>query len=277
MGRQTAIPSKIVFIVALLFATPLFAQFEFLSLGGRGAAMGGTAVALDDASSAMAGIASLSGFERTEIALGVRQNFVAEGMGYAMLGGIFPIGFGAMSATVLHYGNSDYNEQQTTLAYALPLGRSVSMGVALHYLHSGTSDSYYDPINKLTFTMAVRYCPSNVLAVAFKAYNPAAVFIDRDDSQRIPSIFCLGISYRLMDELLAVSEVEKSLYQQATLRFGLEYTLQEVYFFRVGVNTQPAIYTLGFGLKLKDFTVDIAGQVHSVLGLTPQISIQYKF
>lgn len=264
-------------IVVLLYVTPLFAQFDFASPGGRGAAMGGASVSLDDEASAMSNVAALSGVRRTTVVMGVRQCFMAERMGTFVLGGALPLGTGCGAAMVEHYGNSDYNEQRVSLDYALPLGNSISLGVALHYLHSGTADPYYDPLNRVTFSTAIRYKPSDDFAVAFKAFNPVSVKSDSEYSLQIPAIFTLGVSYMLTDELLIVGEVEKDIYREAMLRFGLEYALQEAYFFRVGINTVPAIYTMGFGLRQGKFGADIAIQYHNVLGITPQVSLQYSF
>lgn len=277
MGRHQASHYRIILLVALLYATPLFAQFDFPPSGGRSAAMGGASVVLDDGMSAMGNIVALGEMDRAMLALSARQSVGVDGMGYATIGGVKPVGFGALAALLDYFGNSDYNEERLSLAYAIPMGHAVSFGVAFHYLHSGTSDPYYDPLNRLTFSTALRYSPSKTLVVGFKAFNPVAIESDGNGSPRIPAVFNFGVSYWLLDDLLAVGEVEKNLYQRATLRFGLEYSVQEMYFFRVGINTQPAIYTFGIGAKFKDFGVDLAAQFHSALGLTPQLSLQYMF
>lgn len=274
----TMMPRKtLICIVALLFATPLFAQFDFPSMCGRGAGMGGVSVALDDGESAMSNIAALATLDNSVIATGFRQGFLERGMGYAFLGGAMPVGFGSAAVTVVHFGNADYNEQCVSLVYGIPLGERISMGAGFHYLYSGTSDPYYDALNRVTFSVALRYAPTDGFAVGFKAFNPIAVFSDSEQSICIPALFCLGFMYRLMDELLAVAEVEKSLYQLATLRLGLEYSFLENYAFQIGVNTQPVIYSFGFGLRWEHFGADISAEFHNVLGLTPQLSVKYRF
>lgn len=277
MGRQTAIPLKLVFMVALLFATPLFAQFNFPAMGGRSAAMGGAAVALGDEESAMHNIAALAQVDNFAVAASFRQGFMEEGIGCASFGGVVPVGFGAGALTFLHFGNVDYNEQSVNLLYGIPIGQRIAMGVGFHYLHSGTSDPYYEPLNRMTFSLALRYAPTKAFSVGFRAFNPSAVVSDADASPRLPALLNLGLSYRLTERLLAVAEVEKDLQHLATFRFGVEYLFHEVYAFRVGVNTQPAVYTFGFGLRKEHFGADIAAEFHSVLGLTPQLSLNYRF
>ena len=269
---------KIIMItVALLLATPLFAQFDFPSMGGASSAMGGASVALPDDESALINVAGLAWVDKGLVALAVRQNFLAEGLGYAATGFAMPLPFGTAALSGVHYGNSDYHEQRATLSYAVPLSDDIALGAAFHYLHSGTSDPYYSPLNRVTFTVAMQYRYSDDLSVGFKAYNPVAVVADGDDLLRVPAVFNLGVAYKLTPELLTVVEAEKTLYRLPTLKIGLSYSFYEYYAFRVGVNTQPIIYTFGFGMKREHFGADMAVQIHNILGVTPQLSLHYSF
>ena len=275
---NASIPRKVLITIVVLFYTaPLFAQFDFPSLGGRSAAVGGCSVALDDAESAFDNLAAMGGLEHAVLSLSARQQFVAEGMGYARFAAAVPVGFGAWGASLVHYGNSDYNEQQLSLNYAIPAGRKVKVAAGFHYLHSGTSDAYYEPIHLVTFSVAVQYTPSERLTVGFKAFNPFAAELHTDVYMRTPARFNLGVAYRLLDELLAVVEAEKNLYCDATLRMGLEYHFLEHYDFRIGLNTRPTIYTIGFGMEQRHWGIGLSAQMHQVLGMTPQLSAYYCF
>ena len=264
-------------IVALLLATPLFAQFDFPVMSGAGAAMGGTSTALSDNSSALCNIAGLAELEESSISLSVRQNFMEEGMGYAAAGLALPTTAGSWGASFIHYGISEYHEQRISLMYALKTGEDLAIGAALYYLHSSTNDPYYEPLNRLTFSLAVRYRPTESLTLGFKAYNPTAVVSEQAEGVRTPALFTLGVACRLIEELTAIAEVEKNLYYKSSLRFGLEYSFLEDYALRTGVNTQPVIYSFGLGMKKRHFGFDIAMQIHQTLGMTPQMSLTYIF
>lgn len=263
--------------MALFSAAPLFAQFDFPPMGGRSAAMGGTAVALDDAESAMYNIAAMPSVEENTIALAFRQNWFVEGLTYAGAGALMNVPFGTWAASWIRYGDANYNEQQMSLAYAMEVGKGITFGVAFHYLYSSTSDVYYDPLHLVTFSAAVRYVPSERFAVAFKAYNPIAVSMTSDGTTHVPSCFSLGVSYRLMEELLAAVVVEKNLYYDPTLRFGLEYGFLGCLYARAGLCTAPTAFSFGAGIKRSHFAFDVAAQTHSTLGLTPQLSAHYNF
>ena len=61
------------------------------------------------------------------------------------------------------------------------------------------------------------------------------------------------------------------------LRFGLEYTFFDFVNARIGLSTNPMIYSFGIGIDRSSWGVDIAMMMHSTLGVTPQISAMYKF
>ena len=258
-------------------AAPLFAQFDFPAMGGRGAAMGGVSVVLDDPESAMRNVAGLAQSENRAIALAFRQNYAMSGLSYGSAGVVFPVSFGTFSSSYIHYGDADYNEQMLTLSYAMPLGKSLLAGVSFHYLYSATSDAYYIPQRLYTFTVAIQYMPSEDIFVGFRAFNPIATMLNSKEDDYSPSCFNLGIGYNITSDFMAVAEVEKLLFNKPSLRFGVEYSFWDFCRARVGVNTEPTIFTFGFGIERSRFAVDIAAQIHGTLGLTPQLSTHYFF
>lgn len=232
---------------------------------------------LDDMESAIYNLAGLAGQRQFAVAMGLRQDFLAEGMGYQWLGCVLPAATGTWSADYVRHGNTEYNEQKASVAYALPLSGQISLGAALHYLYSGTSDPYYTPQHLLTFSLATRYRPNERLTVGVRVYNPVSMRLTSAEEVHTPIFFTLGASYRLADELLAVAEVEKQLYHPESMRFGLEYCWNRYFYARAGVATQPIIWSLGLGMKRSHYAIDIAVQHHAVLGITPQLSGHYSF
>lgn len=277
MRRHSASPKRIILLVVLLYATPLFAQFDFPSMSGSSAAMGGMSVAIEDPSTAHSSIANLASLHSTTLTLAVRQNLMAKGLNYMSASAAIPLSFGGTSLSVIHFGDAEYNEQQFSFSYAIPLGENLSLGAAFHYLHSSTSDPYYDPLHRLTFSLALRYKPSEELSLAFRAYNPIAVFSDKESGMHTPAVFTLGASYWLSNELLAAAEVEKNLFYDASLRLGLQYCFHENYFARLGIQHNPILYTFGFGGRWKHFGADFSFQISSHLGTTPLVSLSYIF
>ena len=277
--RRCGIPAahRIITLVVLLQATPLFAQFEFPAMSGSSAAMGGISVAINDPPSAFSSIAGLANLPSSNILLSVKQNLMSKGLTWAALATSSPLAFGGYSVSLLYFGDADYNEEMVTAAYALPLGETLSLGAAIHYLHSSTSDPYYDPYHQLTFSLAMRYAPAEKLTMTFRAYNPLAVVTDDLQGVHTPAIFTLGASYLINKELLMAAEVEKNLFYEATVRLGFQYLFLENYFLRAGISTTPMLYSFGLGAKWEHLGADLAFQFSTPLGTTPLLSVYYTF
>jgi len=192
-------------------------------------------------------------------------------------GGALPTSMGTWAASYIHYGNSNYYEQQASLDYALRVAKTIYLGVAFHYMNAATSDPYYAPQHLLSFTASIQYTPSDRLCIGTRIYNPAAATLNNETALHTPAIFNLGVSYRLVSELLATAEIEKNFYHPSSLRMGLEYTFLDICRARIGMATNPIIYTFGFGLAHEHIVVDLSTQVHNALGWIPMISMNYLF
>jgi hypothetical protein len=57
----------------------------------------------------------------------------------------------------------------------------------------------------------------------------------------------------------------------------LEYHPVDNLYLRCGVASNPSLSCFGFGLKLKQFVIDMSAQYHWVLGFSPQFSLGYEF
>jgi len=263
-------------MVVLFFATPLFAQFDFPPTSAVSTALGGCSVALTDEQAAVS-IGAAAWSEDVVVELSALQPYYTKDLGIGSLNVVVPLGHGGLLAEFLHSGSSDYFEQRASLGYSLRLDKSLSLGAEFHYLHSGTSDGYYDPLRRVTFTLAMQYRHSETLSVGFKAYNPIAVFADDDFSPNVPAIFNMGASYRFVPSMLAFVEVEKNLYHSASLHVGVEYVIDDSYYLRAGMSTQPVAYAFGVGCTGSHFGCDIAVAYNTLLGITPSLSVHYLF
>ena len=263
--------------VAWLCTMPLRAQFDFVPMGGRNIAMGGASVALSDMESALHNPAALALQQQAGISVAYTQPMQLPEIATLYAGGAVPTKSGTWAASYLHYGNSNYHESQASLAYALRVAKTIHFGLAFHYLHAAAADPYYDPQHLLTFTVSAHYAASDKLSVGVRAYNPAAVTLRGNTPLHTPTIINIGIGYLLADELLATAEIEKNLYHPATLRMGMEYGFWDYFHARMGLATNPIVYSFGFGVSYGHVTADIATQIHNILGWLPMLSMHYLF
>lgn len=267
---------KIAVFLFLLAHLSVYAQFEISTIGARSAAMGGCSVALNDFWSGVHNMASPALHTRNTIGLAYRQNYLMEGMAYKSIATALPTRhYGTWTACYTHYGNIDYNEQTASAGYAMQIGKNLFLGGAVNYLHRGTSDPHYKPLNLLTVGVGLRYHANDKLAVGFCTKNPTMTTIDAAHHIRIPTTMNLGIAYQALPQLLTTAEIDKNIYYRPTVRLGIEYRLHQTFMARIGFSSNPATYTFGVSYCHTLGTIDLAMQTHSILGISPQLSATF--
>lgn len=187
---------------------------------------------------------------------------------------MFPLGTNGTTLTdYLHYGDAHYNEQKVTAGYALRLSRKIASGVAFHYLYSGTSDPWYEPIKTVSISCGLQYRPSNDWTIGAMVFNPIFVRMNRGSETKVPIVMKIGCSYKGISHLTVAAEMEKNIYLPYSLRLGAEYEVIPHLCTRIGFISDPSVWCFGLGYRANRYNVDIAIQNHYALGLTPHISV----
>ena len=246
-------------------------------MSGRGKAMGGVSVNLSDFWSGVSNTAGLTENKSFTLGMAAQNQFLLGELSTGAVAAVFPVEKinGAFGINHFYTGTSTYNEQKTGLAYAHQFGENLSVGLQFDYLFSTSNYAYYDHEHFITFDAGVQYKLNSSLEAGFAIFNPLP--IKRVDREDIPSIVKLGILYRITEQLITIVELEKNLLEKQSLRIGGEYEFVNSMYARLGISTNPTIYSFGYGLKFSQFNLDIAAQVHSILGFAPSISIYYTF
>lgn len=237
----------------IAFVHPAVAQFSATAPDARSGALGGSAL-------------FVPGVRQVDI--GYRQQFLMPGMADKQLHLQLPTGsLGTAVARYAHNGNADYHEQQLMLGYALRVNEWLHVGVAGRWLHLGTSDPHYRPQQWLAASALLR------ASLGRSALTFVAGTRPWDEQQRWR--LHLQASYRPASSLLTVFELEQE--ERLRLRMGMEYRLHEMFYFRVGMASHPTLLTFGFGARWQHYSVDLAAEVHSNLGLTPHTTLTLWF
>ena len=202
---------------------------------------------------------------RLQVALDYRQSYLMAGMAtkglevHANMGSLSTV-----AARYSHFGDADYNEQQMSLAYGLHVNRWLQLGVAGRYLYSGTADAWYQPEHYLAAALIARAILGNRCEIALLAGT-------RPWDEARPWRWHASLGYRPVEGLLAVVEAESEECMRA--RLGLEYCYEKLFFIRSGLATNPLTLSFGLGWRQQHYSIDLATEVHSALGLTPQVTL----
>lgn len=168
-------------------------------------------------------------------------------------------------------GNQYFNETSGILGYNLPLNPKLKAGIALQYIHQNlmASSLKYQSLNA---HVGLSYQIISALRIAagyqHVGQTQSEVRLQKEE------YYSFGVAYT-MNKLELYGEVNKNISHPLTLKFGLNYIVNEKLQLRYGLNTLPFTTSLGVGVKLQDVWIDISFGYMNQLGFSPATSISY--
>ncbi|MDR2475672.1 MAG: hypothetical protein LBD45_07420 [Bacteroidales bacterium] len=172
------------------------------------------------------------------------------------------------------FGYEHYNENRIGLSVARKLSATISAGLRFNYFFIHVSDVDEQPA-ALTTDIGCYWKPSDFVSVGFLFSN--LMLMNSGVGNPLDKTACVGVSYRIIPELMLITEIETTFRHAAEYRFGIEYQPVENIFFRMGVSGKPFVPSFGLGYRLKHVQCDIAARSHEVLGISPVIGLTYFF
>lgn len=266
----------IICLLALLTIQRGFTAGERTPAGGRSLAMGGTSVSLCDFWSLCNNQAGTAWLKSVSAGLSFENRFLLKELIYEQLGFAIPSKAGTFGLFVNRFGNNQYSELKAGLSYARKFGKHFSVGVQLDYLLIHIENDYGSK-NLLSCEIGLMYQADQRLSIGVQIINPVPVKITVHPAEQLPSIICLGISYRFSDNFLTAIEAEKDLENPLMVRAGAEYHFARPVYARLGISTSPMSFSFGFGLEFGKIKFDMASGYHQALGFSPSASIVYSF
>jgi hypothetical protein len=244
--------------------------------GGREAGIGFASVSLAGPWSVFNNQAGLAWEKKFSAGAGIGNHFLLKEMSMKALCGVFPTRHGSAGFSLSHYGFSLYNELTIGLSYGLPLARNFSLGAGIRYLRVSIGGDYGSK-NTGTCEVGLQYRATDKVTLGVHIYNPIAVKLSKNPSERLPVIFRLGISWLVLREFLLAAEVETGVPHSPRCKAGVEYHFVKPVYIRAGFITSPGQFTFGLGLELSKVKLDFASSYQAELGYSPQGSLIYIF
>ena len=265
-----------ILLISLGLLKAAIAQTEWSSLGSRAAGMGYSTAAASDFWSVNNNQAGLAFYDKTAAGIYFENRFAIKESGTQAGAFVLKTKHGVLGTTVVYSGDANLSVTKAGLAYALKLGKYFSAGIQLDYIGTALGEEY-GKRNNFTFDAGIMVKITEQLTFGAHTFNPMHVKLSEYNNERIPTTMNAGFGFTFSDKLLLTAEAYKNSEFPMELRTGIEYKLGKIAYARVGLSTNPALYTFGFGLEIKKLTLDLSSSVHSVLGYSPQISMQYSF
>ena len=245
------------------------------SKGGQSAALGYTGVCLSNIWSSMNNQAGLAHLNTITTGIYIENRFLIKSLNTKSLAFAVPTSSGTFAASIIQFGETDYNETSIGLSYGMKLSQKFSVGLQLfHFAINQTNELGSAGI--FSFQGGFIFQHDESLKIAFHVFNPKFIVKDENKPQ-LDEIVKLGLQYQISENLNSYFEVINHSFWGKGLNTGIEYLGQKNLAFRLGYSSINQKLTFGLGLQLKKLIIDLASSMHDVLGYSPQISLTYEF
>lgn len=244
-------------------------------LGARSQGMAGCGTALSgDVWGVQNNQASLAGLTTMQFGVFYESRFMMSELGMKAFAGAFPTKYGTFGLSVNSFGYTMYGETKAGIAYAKKLGERFSMGVQLDYFNTRLGENYGSS-STVGGEIGILAEPVKNLTVGLHLFNPTRSKLSGNIEERIPTVMRFGMSYKFSDQVFIIAEAEKDIDYKTNFRGGLEYRPVPAFYIRAGAASNPGLVSMGFGVVLKKFRLDVASSFHSVLGFSPSVGLLY--
>lgn len=159
--------------------------------------------------------------------------------------------------------------------YAKQFGGRISAAVALNY-HRFYVIHYEDDYT-YSADLGFQYKFSGALCVGVLIRNVTMSAFNDDVEQWIPAEVGIGANYIVSPELSLALDTYYDIYTELNVKTGIQYEIDRLVKFQVGLNLIPLQYFAGIDLSVSAFHINIASSFHSRLGVSPQLAISYAF
>lgn len=269
---------RTLFYLALLLLSnaEILASGEFRALGSRMMVPGLGGVSTISPYNPTGNQAGMAFQTEGSVSLYYANTGIAEGVNNFIGMGLIPLKKnGALGFSASYFGYNLFNDKKFGVSYALKLADFVSLGVQVDVLN--TRIAGYGSRTTATFEMGTLFKVSKNIRLGAHVYNPLRVKLNTDTGERIPTVFRMGATYHNDDKFQVTAELEKDLDMKLAFRAGIDYKVHEMVFLRAGVLSLPLSGSVGAGLLLKGFRLEMLGAWQPITGFAPHVGMSYVF
>lgn len=264
-------------VILYLSLSNAFAYDILQPVGGRAAAMGGTSVASRGLWALQNNPAGMANLDRFSFGLYYENHWMLKETAFKSAALAVPVKFGCLGVSFNQFGSSKYSENKFGLAYAKDFGPYLQIGLQLDYLMLSIGNDY-DKQSAVTFELGIQSQVTEKLRLGTYIFNPVHIALQQSINQeKLPIVFRFGAAYQFTKDFVGQCEIEKNTdYEGVSLRGGLEYEALKDFYLRAGVQTNPGLLSFGLGYEIRFARIDVAAQLHEILGNTIQVGMVFS-
>jgi len=263
------------FIIAFVFFTrQLCAQSVNTLMGARATGLAFASSTLSDEWSLFNNVGGLAKIDRLSgsFAYEVRPSLPGTKRMAATLN--TPFKFGTAGLGFFRFGDDLYSEQIISAGFGNQFGIA-SLGLKANYIQYRAEGFGVKSAVSINFGGIADITPRISVGAYITNINQPKISIQ--DNERIPTRLAAGISFKPTDKILLLTEVEKDIAYDPTIKGAFEYSIHKKVFFRTGFNLQPNAGFFGLGFNARRVKIDYGIQYSEALSFTHHASAIYRF
>ena len=178
-----------------------------------------------------------------------------------------------VEASFVQLGNPYFRQQQLSLASSKNLGEKLSIGVALHYL---VSSQYQQPkLSNVMGAFGMIFKLNSKWTIASHIANLTGARYKTDVREEIPRIIQIGASYKLLENLEGLIEIEKTANLDKVLKIGTRYKINSTFELLAGWNDSPQLFSFGLISNGSKYALGIGFQQNNLLGFSSNVEFRW--
>ncbi len=257
----------------------MFAAFESYETGSRAKSFGNAFVGLADDCWAIyynpAGIVRIN--QNTFSFFYSPNQFELSELNTAAVAGNFSTQFGTFGVGVRKFGFELYKEISATVSYANSIA-GIYFGTNFNYHYLAIRGYGTDAAISLDAGVLLPLFSSVIselfLGISAKNINIPSIGKSRE---KLPQVFCSGISYSPLNNLILLVDYQKEIGFDASPKFGAEYQIFDMLSLRFGVSDNPTSFASGVGIEVAFVRLDYALFTHQELGFSHSATITFRW
>lgn len=262
----------------LCFAAFVKAQNHplFVSTGAKSLGLANTYVNQGDLWSNFNNQSGLSEIEDLSFGIFGESRFMGSNLATMGFAAALPTQSGTFGVGFKRFGYKDlFNQSNISINYGRILTDKINTGIGLSYLNTFIGNNYGSS-GALSANIGLNTQLKENLKLGAHISNINRAKLDDFNNERYPTIFTLGLQYDISEKVQTFLEVDKDISHKQSIRGAMNYDLDDTFSLRVGVATNPTLFSFGFGYGKNAFRLDIGSSYHQILGLSSNITLLYS-
>jgi hypothetical protein len=246
------------------------AQSVSTLMGARGAGLGYSSATLSDEWSLHNNVAGLAKVKQISAAFAYDIPLGITGGNRMAAAFAVPFKTGAAGFGIFRFGDELYSEQIISAGLSNQFGLA-SLGLKFSYVQYRAESYGTKTAFSLSFGGIAQITPQ--ISVGAYIVNLNSPKLSSSSEEHLPVRLVAGISFRPTEKFRWLTEVEKDIDYNPTLKSGMEYLVHRKISFRGGLNLSPWAGFLGCGMSSSKIRIDYALQYSNLLSLAHQASV----